>query len=95
MGSVERRLRRLEAQAPAPRTEEDIGAEASSRMSTEDLVTLSEMGGRLERRLQEEHREGESLEEAIRGALTEEERDAFESAYARYEEAVKEERAGR
>ena len=94
MGSVERRLRRLEAQAPAARTEEEIGAEASSRMSTEDLKTLSELGWRLERRLQEQ-REGESLEEAIRGALTEGERTAFESAYARYEEAVREARAGR
>ena len=94
MGSVERRVRRLEAQAPAARTEEEIGAEASSRMSTEDLKTLSELGWRLERRLQEQ-REGESLEEAIRGALTEGERAAFESAYARYEEAVREARAGR
>ncbi len=61
-------------------------------MSTGDLLTLSDLGGRLERRLQEQ-REGESLEEAIRGALTEEERAAFESAYGRYEEAVREEMA--
>lgn len=94
MGSVERRLRRLEAQAPAARTEEEVRAEASSRMSIEDLVTLTEMGARVERRLKEE-REGESLEEAIRGALTEEERAAFEAAYARYEEAVGEVKSGR
>ncbi len=93
MGSVERRLRRLEAQAPAACTEEEIGAEACSRLSTEDLKTLSDLGGRLKRRL-EEHREGESLGETIRGALTEEEVAAYESAYGRYEEAKREARSG-
>lgn len=94
MGSVERRLRRLEAQSPTARTEEEIGAEACSRMSTEDLVTLQKTGRRLEQRL-EERGGDESLEEAIRDELMEEERAAFESAYARYEEAAREARAGR
>ena len=91
---IRRRLDRLEAQAPIARTEEEIGTEACSRMSTEDLVTLTEKGRRLERRLKE--RVGsESLEEAIRGALTEEERAAYEDAYGRYQDAVREVRAGR
>ena len=91
---IRRRLDRLEAQAPTALGEDEAKAEACSRMSTEDLVTLSDLGWRLERRLKEQ-REGESLEEAIRDALTEEERDAFEDAYGRYQEAVKEVRAGR
>ena len=91
--SLGKRIGRLEARVPTAR-EEDFRAVACSRMSTEDLVTLSRTGRRLERRLEE--RGGcESLEEAIRGELTEEERDAFESSYARYEEAVRESRAGR
>lgn len=87
---IRRRLDRLEAQAPVARTEEEIGAEACSRMSTEDLTVLSETLHRLE-----DLGWGESLEEAPWDELTEEERDAFESAYARYEEAVREVRAGR
>ena len=90
--SLGKRIGRLEARVPAARGK-DFRAEACSRMSTEDLVTLAEKGRRLERWL-EERRGGESLEEAIRGELTEEERAAFESAWGRYEESTREARAG-
>ncbi len=80
MGSVERRLRRLEAEAPAARTEEEIRAAACRRMSTEDLLTLEETC-----RLWEER--GDSWD-----VLTEGERAAFESAWGRYEEATREAR---
>ncbi len=83
MGSVERRLRRLEASAPVARTEEEIRAAACRRMSTEDLLTLEETCRRLLDL-------GDDW-----GALTEEERDAFELAWGRYEEAIREARAGR
>ncbi len=81
MGSVERRLRRLEASAPVARTEEEIGARACERLSTEDLLTLEETCRRLLDL-------GDDW-----GALTEEERDAFEQAWGRYEEALREARA--
>ncbi len=83
MGSVERRLRRLEASAPVVRTEEEIRAEACRRMSTGDLTVLEKTC-----RLWEER--GDSWD-----VLTEEEREAFDQAYARYEEAIREARAGR
>jgi hypothetical protein len=83
MGSVERRLRRLEARAPAARGEEEIRAAACARLSTEDLLTLEETCRLLEER-------GDSWD-----VLTEEERAAFESAWGRYEEAMREARAGR
>ncbi len=80
MGSVERRLRRLEAQAPAACTEEEISRRACTRMTTEDLVTLEETCRRLLDL-------GDDW-----GALTEEERDAFEQAYGRYQQAKEEAR---
>jgi DNA-binding HxlR family transcriptional regulator len=83
MGSVERRLRRLEAETPVARTEEEIGARACERLSTEDLTTLEETCRRLLDL-------GDDW-----GALTEEERAAFELAWRRYEEAIGEARAGR
>ncbi len=83
MGSVERRLRRLEAETPVARTEEEIGARACERLSTEDLLTLEETCRRLLDL-------GDDW-----GALTEGEREAFESAWGRYEEAIREARAGR
>jgi hypothetical protein len=83
MGSVERRLQRLEASTPPARTEEEIGARACERLSTEDLLMLEETCRRLLDL-------GDDW-----GALTEEERDAFESAWGRYEEAIREARAGR
>ncbi len=83
MGGVERRLRRLEARNPPARTEEEIGARACEQLSTEDLVTLEETCRRLLDL-------GDDW-----GALTEEERDAFELAWGRYEEAIREARAGR
>ncbi len=90
MGSVERRLRRLEAETPVARTEEEIRAEACRRMSTEDLTVLEETLRRLE-----EMDAPELGWEELLGELPEEEREAFEQAYARYEEAVREEREGR
>jgi DNA-binding HxlR family transcriptional regulator len=83
VGNVERRLRRLEAETPVARTEEEIGARACERLSTEDLLALEATCRRLLDL-------GDSW-----GALTEEERDAFEQAWGRYEEAVREARAGR
>ncbi len=78
MGSVERRLKRLEARTPPARDEEEVRARACERLSTEDLLTLRETCRRL-------------LDSGDdRGALTGEERDAFESAWGRYEEAVRE-----
>ncbi len=81
MGSVERRLRRLEAETPVARTEEEIGARACGRMSTEDLLTLE---GTCRRLLDL----GDDW-----GELAEEERTAFEQAWGRYEEALREARA--
>ncbi len=83
MGSVERRLRRLEAETPVARTEEEIGARACERLATEDLLTLE---GTCRRLLDL----GDDWD-----TLTEEEREAFESAWGRYEEAIREVRAGR
>ncbi len=90
MGGVERRLRRLEASAPAARDEEEVRAAACRRMSTEDLTVLEETLRRLE-----ELDAPELGWEELLGELPEEEREAFEQAYARYEEAVREEREGR
>ncbi len=78
MGSVERRLRRLEAGNPPARTEEEIGARACERLATEDLLTLE---GTCRRLLDL----GDDWD-----TLTEEEREAFESAWGRYEEAMRE-----
>ncbi|MDP9458180.1 MAG: hypothetical protein M3Q60_20940 [Actinomycetota bacterium] len=83
MGSVERRLRRLEASAPAARDEEEVRARACERLATEDLLTLE---GTCRRLLDL----GDDWD-----TLTEEEREAFESAWGRYEEAIREARAGR
>ncbi len=85
MGNVGRRLRlrKLEAGTTmlSARTEEEISRRACTRMTTEDLVTLEETCRRLLDL-------GDDW-----GALTEEEKDAFESAYARYEEAKRQARA--
>ncbi len=83
MGSVERRLRRLEARNPAARAEEEIRARACERLSTEDLLTLEETCRRL----------SDSGDD--RGALSGEERDAFEQAWGRYQQAEREARRGR
>ncbi len=83
MGSVERRLRRLEAETPVARTEEEIRARACGRMSTEDLLTLEETCRRLLDL-------GDDW-----GELAEEERAAFATAWDRYEEAVRGARKGR
>ncbi len=83
MGGVERRLRRLEAETPVVRTEEEIGARACERLATEDLLTLE---GTCRRLLDL----GDDW-----GELAEEEREAFESAWGRYEEAIREARAER
>ncbi len=90
MGSVERRLRRLEASAPVARTEEEIRAEACRRMTTEDLTILSETL----RRLDEMDAPDLGWEEFL-GALTGEERAAFEQAWGRYQEAMREAARGR
>ncbi len=87
MGNVGRRLRlrKLEAGTttlPA-RTEEEISRRACGRMTTEDLLVLEETCRRL-------LDSGEDW-----GALTQEERAAFEQAYARYEEAKRQARAAR
>ncbi len=76
-------MRRLEAETPPARTEEEIGARACERLSTEDLLTLE---GTCRRLLDL----GDDWD-----TLTEEEREAFESAWGRYEEAIREARAGR
>ncbi len=89
MGSVERRLRRLEASAPVARTEEEIRAEACRRMSTEDLLTLEETMRRLE-----EMDAPDLGWEGYLGELSEEEREAFELAWGRYEAALREAREG-
>ncbi len=82
MGSVERRVRALEArQKGALRTEEEIRARACERLSTEDLETLEETCRRLL-----------DLGDPWEEALTEGERAAFEQAWGRYEEAVREAR---
>ena len=81
------RLRRLEAcTTPSACGEEAIRAEACRRMSTEDLTTLEETLQRLE---------ASGWDEAAWEGLAEEERVAFDLAYGRYEEAVREARAGR
>ncbi len=90
MGSVERRLRRLEAETPVVRTEEEIRAEACRRMSTEDLTVLEETMRRLE-----EMDAPELGWEGFLGELSQVERVAFESAYSRYQQAKEEARAGR
>lgn len=90
MGSVERRLRRLEAQTPAARGEEEVRAEACARMSWEDLTTLEETCQRLD-----ELGGGEFWDDAAWEKLTEDERVAFYSAWRRYEELDEEARAGR
>lgn len=84
------RLRRLESHAPAALGEEEIRAEACRRLSTEDLRTLAETGRHLD-----EMGAGELDWEQLLGELPEEERAAFDLAYARYEEAVREARVGR
>ncbi len=80
---IRKRLDKLEASSPAARTEEEIGARACERLSTEDLLTLEETCRRLLDL-------GDDWD-----TLTEEERDAFELAWGRYEEAVEEARAER
>ncbi len=90
MGSVERRLRRLEAETPVARTEEEIRAEACRRMSTEDLLTLEGTMRRLE-----ELDAPDLGWEGLLGELPEEERDAFAAAWGRYEEAMREAARGR
>ncbi len=83
MGRIEHRIGRLEASAPAARTEEEVRARACGRLSTEDLLTLREMCRRL-------------LDSGDdRGALTGEEWDAFGQAWGRFEEAVKKAAHGR
>ena len=86
MGSLKDRLRRLEARTAAAPGEEEVRADACSRMSTKDLRTLAETCRRLE---------ALGWDEAAWGKLTGEERTAFDLAYAHYEEAVREARAGR
>ncbi len=83
MGSVERRLQRLEARTPPARTEEEIGARACEQLATEDLLTLEATCRRL-------LDSGDDWD-----ALPEEEREAFAAAWGRYEEAIREARAGR
>ncbi len=90
MGSVERRLQRLEAEAPAARTEGEICARACERLSTEDLIVLE----KALRRLEEMDAPELGWEEFL-GELPEEEREAFKQACARYEAAIEEARAGR
>ncbi len=90
MGSVERRLQRLEARTPPARDEEEIRAEACRRMSTEDLLTLEETLRHLEELDAPDLGWGGLL-----GELPEEERAAFESAWGRYEEAMREAARGR
>jgi hypothetical protein len=87
---IRKRLDRLEARTPVVRTEEEIRAAACRRMSTEDLTVLEETLHRLE-----EMGADELGWEELSGELPEEERDAFEQAYARYEEAMREARAER
>ncbi len=87
---IRKRLDRLEARTPVVRTEEEIRAEACRRMSTEDLTVLEETLHRLE-----EMGADELGWEELSGELPEEERYAFEQAYARYEEAMREARAER
>ncbi len=90
MGSVERRLQRLEASAPTARDEEEVRAAACRRMSTEDLLTLEETLRRLE------GMDAPELGwEELLGEFPEEKRVAFESAWGRYEEAVREAAHGR
>ncbi len=88
MGSVERRLQRLEARTPPARTEEEVRAAACRRMSTEDLTLLAETCRRLEGLGWDEAAWEKILEEEF----TEEERAAFAAAWGRYEEAVGEAR---
>ncbi len=90
MGGVERRLQRLEASAPTARGEEEVRAAACRRMSTKDLRTLEETLRHLE-----EMSAPELGWEELLGEFPEEERDAFEAAWGRYEEAVREAARGR
>lgn len=87
---IRRRLDRLEAHAPAARGEEEVSRRACELLSTEDLTTLAETL----RRLDELDGGNDSWDEAAWDKLTEEERAAFEAAYARYEELVEEAGAG-
>ncbi len=87
---IRKRLDKLEASTPAARTEEEIRAAACRRMSTEDLLTLEETMRRLE-----ELDAPDLGWEGFLGELPEEGREAFGQAYARYEEAIREARAGR
>ncbi len=87
MGGIGRklRLRKLEAGTttlPA-RTEEEISRRACGRMTTEDLLTLEETCRRL----------SDSGDDW--GVLSEGEREAFEQAYGRYQQAKEEARAAR
>jgi hypothetical protein len=86
------RIGRLEARNPAARDdeEEEVRAAACRRMSTEDLSVLSETLHHLEESGADEFTWDELL-----GELPEGERTAFEQAYARYQQAVEEARAGR
>ncbi len=84
------RLDRLEASTPPARTEEEIGARACERLSTEDLRTLEKTLRHLE-----EMDAPDLGWEGFLGELPEEERDAFAAAWRRYEEAKEEARAGR
>ncbi len=90
MGSVERRLRRLEARTPPARDEEEVRAAACRRMSTEDLIVLEETMRRLE-----EMDAPDLGWEGFLGELSQGERVAFESAYSRYQQAKEEARAAR
>ncbi|MDP9479755.1 MAG: hypothetical protein M3R38_29515 [Actinomycetota bacterium] len=86
---IRKRLDKLEASTPPARTEEEIRARACERLSTGDLLTLEETMRRLEEL-------GDDLGwEEFLGELSEEGREAFGQAYARYEEAIREARAGR
>ncbi|MDP9474514.1 MAG: hypothetical protein M3R38_02240 [Actinomycetota bacterium] len=89
MGSVERRLRKLEARTPTARDEEEISARACRRMTTEDLTVLEETMRRLD-----EIDAPDLGWEGYLGELSEEEREAFELAWGRYEAALREAREG-
>ncbi len=80
---IRKRLDKLEASTPPARTEEEIGARACERLSTEDLLTLEETCRRLLDL-------GDDWD-----TLTEEEREAFEQVWRRYQQAKEEARAGR
>ncbi len=87
---IRKRLDKLESSTPPARTEEEIRARACERLSTEDLLTLEETM----RRLEELDAPDLGWEELL-GELPEEEREAFEQAWRRYEEAMREAARGR